>query len=89
MYRFGKGYTLQVKIRIPDGQVDVAGNQKKLQSRSQSTLTSGSSTRVPLGSHDPLATAISNFHNFIYETFQDVTLIEEHQVRQKYDLINA
>ena len=88
--RFGKGYTLQVKIRIPDGQVDdVAGDQKKLKSKSQSTLTSGSATRVPLGGDDPLGTATSNFHNFIYETFQDVTLIEEHQVGQKYDRING
>ena len=87
MCRFGKGYTLQVKIRIPDGshsQDDVTGNKKKLHSRSHSTLASGSVTQVPPGSNDPLATATKSFHNFIYDTFQDVTLIEEHQVRQKH-----
>ena len=83
--RFGKGYTLQVKIRIPDanpGQpVDVAESKRKLNSKSRSSLVAGSATRIPNDGSDPLSTATKNFHNFVYETFQDVTLIEEHQVR--------
>ena len=85
VYRFGRGYTLQVKIRLPDGnsnQVGTAGSKKSLHSKSRSsTLVSGSATRIPPDSNDPLANATKNFHNFICETFQDVTLVEEHQVK--------
>lgn len=84
MCRFGKGYTLQVKIRLPNidpSQIDVAGNKKGVRSRSRLSLASGSATRIPAGGTDPLSTATKNFHNFVHEAFQDVTLIEEHQVR--------
>ena len=83
MCRFGRGYTLQVKIRVLDGspnQVDAAGSKKSLRARSRTSLASGSAARMPTDSNDPLGTANKNFHNFVNETFQDVTLIEEHQV---------
>ena len=72
MFRFGKGYTLQVKIKLTGpSQVDAAGSKKSL-------LESGSAAKIPAISS---ATATKNFHDFIHETFQDVTLIEEHQVK--------
>ena len=85
MYRFGKGYTLQVKIRLPDSNHDqpsVTLNKKNSHSMSRSSLeVSGSAARIPAGGVDPLADATKNFHNFVNEAFEDVLLIEEHQVR--------
>ena len=94
MYRFGRGYTLQVKIKLPDGStsrpVNAAGSKKSLRSKSRSsTLVSSSATRIPTDGSDPLVNATKNFHNFVYETFQDVTLVEEHQVKSNYLVTNV
>ena len=80
--RFGKGYTLQVKIQLPDAdpnQVDSAVSKKSLLSRSRPSLISGSATRIPTG--DAAASSATDiFKSFIHETFQYAKLIEEHQV---------
>ena len=81
---------MQVKIRLPDRnptQVNAARSKKSIHSKSRSSLVSGSAMRIPTDGNDPLATATKNFHNFIYETFQDVTLIEEHQVKSNYPIV--
>ena len=100
MHRFGRGFTLQVKIGSPDDFIGAVSEPVQLRrqesktgslpflSRSGSKLGSSSeppSTPRALASPVPdeiiiQSPAAVNFHDFIKDTFENSTLIEEHQV---------
>ena len=107
MHRFGKGFTLQVKIGSPEdfigavsepiqlrrqgsGGGSFLGSRRlgsRLGSLSNDPPSSPRSVRSPTPIHgdadnddNTQSPAVMNFHNFIKETFENSTLIEEHQV---------
>ena len=103
MYRFGKGFTLQVKIGSPDDFVGAVSEPIQLRgrrggsrfgsrtgSRLGGSFTRQTSTEVPTSPKSPFSeppaqddssdSPVNKFHKFVKETFENTTLIEEHQV---------
>lgn len=96
MFRFGKGYTLQVKIGSADDFIGAVSEPILLRGRHGSRHGSRRGTQRRLSSSseppktptspepptydDATASAVHNFHDFIRENFHESILIEEHQV---------
>lgn len=99
MYRFGKGFTLQVKIGSPDDFIGAVSEPIQLRGRQSSRFGSRRGSRFgsslqrsstpespksppmsPEPTHGDQDLPVNNFHRFIQETFENSTLIEEHQV---------
>ena len=94
MYRFGKGFTLQVKIGSPDDFIGAVSEPIQLRGRQGSRFSRQTSSEPPMSPMSPKSpmpleasahvndpdSPVGKFHNFIKETFESSTLIEEHQV---------
>jgi len=85
--RFGRGFTLHVKIGSPEDFIGAVSEHVLARGRS-SFHRQGSKRTISVSSptqsfapSSPLAVSASeNFHNFIKENFESSILLEEHQV---------